>query len=448
MNIENLCELLLEALAEAGFNESTLFNYRGVIRRFSAFCKEKGFSEYSADVGQAYADDVISKKTGKFSKQRYFSQGRFARLLNSYCLTGSFDLSPMKRGLEEPCNEMLCGLYKDYISYLEDKYPNDNTLSFYRYEALCLFRFLESVGIFNLNDVSAATIVDYLKATKQNRQRAVLCGLRLYFTFIEREDLFAVINGMHTYRSKRIIPVLTDDEMSRLKETIESGGISNRDAAIILLGLSTGIRAIDLINLRLSNVDWNSETIAFKQSKTGNLVCLPLTVAVGNAIARYLYEDRPSGDNDYLFVRDLAPFGPLSGHSSCYAIVKNAFKKAGISKHDRIFGMHMLRHNAASVMVQNEVPVSTIAAVLGHSSTDTTDIYITTDEAYVKITKYGATLKSPPIWQVFRAVWARSAPISAPEDPFRPRRSLRRRAETLGIRAPRPNFLVGPASPG
>ena len=44
----------------------------------------------------------------------------------------------------------------------------------------------------------------------------------------------------------------------------------------------------------------------------------------------------------------------------------------------------MLRHNAASVMVRNEVPVSTIAAVLGHSSTDTTDIYITTDEAKLR----------------------------------------------------------------
>lgn len=384
MNIDNLCELLLEALAEAGFNESTLFNYRGVIRRFKTFCEEKGFSEYSTDVGQAYANDVISKKTGKFSKQRYFSQGRFARLLNSYCLTGSFDLSPMKRGMEEPDSEMLCRLYKDYISYLEDKYPNDNTLSFYRYEALCLFRFLESGGILNLDDVSAATVVDYLKTTKQNRQRAVLCGLRLYFTFIEREDLFAVINGMHAYRSKRIIPVLTDDEMSSLKETIKSGDISNRDAAIILLGLSTGIRAIDLINLRLSDIDWNSETISFKQSKTGNLVCLPLTVTVGNAIVRYLYEDRPSVDNDYLFVRELAPFGPLSGHSSCYVIVKNAFKKAGISKDGRIFGMHMLRHNAASVMVRNKVPVSTVAAVLGHSSTDTTDIYITTDEAKLR----------------------------------------------------------------
>ena len=45
MNIDNLCKLLLEALAEAGFIESTLFNYRGVIRRFKAFCKENGYSE-------------------------------------------------------------------------------------------------------------------------------------------------------------------------------------------------------------------------------------------------------------------------------------------------------------------------------------------------------------------------------------------------------------------
>lgn len=40
----------------------------------------------------------------------------------------------------------------------------------------------------------------------------------------------------------------------------------------------------------------------------------------------------------------------------------------------------MLRHNAASTMVKNEVPISTIAAILGHADIDSTDIYITTDE--------------------------------------------------------------------
>ena len=46
--------------------------------------------------------------------------------------------------------------------------------------------------------------------------------------------------------------------------------------------------------------------------------------------------------------------------------------------------MHMLRHNAASTMVKNEVPIETIAAILGHSTPDTTDIYITTDVERLK----------------------------------------------------------------
>lgn len=379
MKIDTICNSLLETLIQAGYNENTIFNYRGVIRRFKAFCKEKEAFEYTPELGQSYADDVNSKKTGKFSKQRYFSQGRFARLLTSYYYTGSFDLSVMKRRRKEPENQNLNKLYYEYDSYLREKYSNENTVRFYDYEVFCFFQYLDSIQIYGLREISAATIVDYLRTMKQSRQRAVLCGLRLYFTFIGRTDLFAVIAGMHAYRSKRIIPVLTDDEKDRLRDTIESGVISNRDAAIVLLGLSTGIRAIDLINLRLSNIDWNLETISFKQSKTGNLVNIPLTLAVGNAIAKYLYKERPKIDNDYLFVRALAPFDPLAGHTSCYAIVKNAFKKADISKDARIFGMHMLRHNAASTMVKNEVPISTIAAILGHASTDTTDVYITTD---------------------------------------------------------------------
>ncbi|KUO58428.1 MAG: hypothetical protein APF84_01665 [Gracilibacter sp. BRH_c7a] len=105
---------------------------------------------------------------------------------------------------------------------------------------------------------------------------------------------------------------------------------------------------------------------------------------VGNAIANYLSEERPKANNDFLFVRQLAPFDSLSDHASCYAVVERVFKRAGINKDNRIFGMHMLRHNAASTMVKNEVPIATIAAILGHANTDTTDIYITTDEFRLK----------------------------------------------------------------
>lgn len=85
-----------------------------------------------------------------------------------------------------------------------------------------------------------------------------------------------------------------------------------------------------------------------------------------------------------LFLRSFAPYTPFTGHASYYAVIKKVLKKAGITKVSRIFGMHLLRHNAASTMVKNEVPIETIAAVLGHSTPDTADIYITTDAILLK----------------------------------------------------------------
>lgn len=381
MNIDMICNVLLDTLAEIGYHEHTIFNYKGVIRRFKAFCEEKGLTEYNPDFGQTYADDVISTKTAKFSKSRYHLQGRFIRMLNSYYNTGTFDFSILKRGKVQPINDNHKKIYCNYGIFLRNRYENENTVHFYEYELYYLLQHLNAIQIYEIDKLSLIIVIGYLKAIKQSRQRAALCGLRLFIKYINRDDLYNAIEGIHAYRVKKIIPTLTDDEQQQIKDTIESANVTYRDAAIVLLGLSTGIRACDLINLKLSDIDWINETISFKQSKTGNTVCLPLTILVGNAIANYLSEERPKVNNNFLFVRQLAPFDSLSDHSSCYAVVQRVFNRAGIRKDNRIFGMHMLRHNAASTMVKNEVPIATIAAILGHANTDTTDIYITTDES-------------------------------------------------------------------
>lgn len=380
MSIDEICELLLEALADARYNESTIFNYRGVIRRFKAYCIENGITEYSPDVGQPYADDVVSTKTGKFSNNRYHTQGRFIRLLNSYYYTGEFCFEMMKRGKIQPEDPIHLQIYEGYLSFLSETYDNKNTKHFYEYGMYCLLQYMYRNRIADTEDLIIEDIYGYLAESKPERLREILCELRSIFRYLGREDLTNAIAGIHGPRFKRIIPTLTDEEFDRIKTVIEQEAVSLRDGAIVLTGLSCGIRACDLIKLKLSDIDWSNETISFRQSKTGNLVCLPLTAAVGNAIARYICEERPAADNDYLFVRQLAPFDPFADHAACHSIVARAFRKACISKDGRIFGMHMLRHNAASTMVKNQVPIETIAAILGHSSPDTTDVYITTDE--------------------------------------------------------------------
>jgi integrase len=355
-----------------------------VVRRFKAFSVERGETEYTPAFGKTYADDVVSAKTGKFSSNRFYTQDRFIRFLDSYYLTGTFDFSVKPRGRVTPENQGHKAIYQEYGSFLRSVHSNENTARFYEYEMYCLLQYMESVQLADVAELMPGNIVRYLQNAKINRQRAILCGLRGIFKYLRRDDLFASISGIHAQRIKRILPVLTDSEQQSIKKVLESGEISLRDSAIVIMGLTVGIRACDLIRLRLTDVDWNNETISFSQSKTGNMVCLPLTPTVGNALARYITEERPATKHDTIFVRQYTPFGPFVDHSACHSIVSGVFRKAGICKDGRIAGMHMLRHNAASSMVKNAVPIETIAAILGHSSPDSTDIYITTDEQKLK----------------------------------------------------------------
>ena len=384
MTIDEICSACINAIRAEGYNESTILNYEGVIRRFKQFCKELDITVYSSEIGKAYADDVISKKTGKFSKNRYHTQGRFYRLIDSYFSTGTFDFSLVKKGRIIPDNEDHQRIYTDYQDYLLTIYDNANTRHFYEYGMYCLLQFLNSKGLTDIQQLSPTLIMEYIKATKTTRQREMLCELRGIFRYLERVDLYNAIAGIHAPRIKKIIPVLTDSEIQKIYDCINEGKLSLRDAAIVIVGLSCGIRACDLIKLKLSDIDWNNETIQFKQSKTGNVVCLPLTERVGNAIFRYITEERPKVVNNHLFLRSFAPYAPFADHAACHSIVSKAFRIAGINNNGRMSGMHMLRHNTASTMVKNEVPIETIAAILGHAAPDTTDIYITTDVKKLK----------------------------------------------------------------
>jgi len=379
MTNEAICTAVIEALREARYNESTIFNYQGVIRRFYQFCSEHGMTEYTPSFGNLYANDVISKKTGEFSLNRYYTQGRFIRLLDSYYETGIFDFSAQLKGKSVPKHKKHFQIYDQYQEYLRQIYSNENTIYYYEYELLSFFQFLESMEIYSADLITVKIIMQYISASRQNRQRAVLCGLRSFLRYLNRDDLLTSISGIHVVRVKRIIKTLTEREVKSLSELVDSKALSLRNTAIVLFGLSSGIRACDLVKMKLSDIDWESETINFCQSKTGNYVCLPLIPVVGNAIFRYVTEERPVTDNDYLFIRENSPFTPLSGHTSYYAIIKKVLSKASIEKNDRIFGMHFLRHNAASTMIKNAVSVGTIASVLGHSDPNSTDIYITTD---------------------------------------------------------------------
>lgn len=274
---------------------------------------------------------------------------------NSFYLQGTFDFSMVTKEKNLPKSIHLIEIYQDYMEHLKTQYSNIGTIGFFQNGMLHLLRYMEDGGILTLKDLAVSDVVNYICSWSQKHQRNVLCILRNIFQHFGREDLYFAVAGIHPYRTKRIVPMFTDNEIMSIEEVLSSPSVSHRDAAIFFLGLTTGMRAVDVVDLRLANIDWDNETIFFQQSKTGNAVCLPLTVDIGNSIYRYILEERPRVDDDHVFLRSQAPFIPLGGHSTCYYIVSNILQRAGIQKDGRIWGMCMLRHNAASMMVQNSI---------------------------------------------------------------------------------------------
>ncbi len=146
---------------------------------------------------------------------------------------------------------------------------------------------------------------------------------------------------------------------------------------MVMLAFRMGLRSIDICNLHLSDISWESATISIVQQKTGKPLTLPFPVEVGNALCNYLLNGRPECNIPNVFITLKHPYRRLSGNSGCYrsTIVILGKKESGTDMR----GLHIARKTYASQLLEAKNPVSMISAALGHVDDSTVDEYLATD---------------------------------------------------------------------
>jgi integrase/recombinase XerD len=148
-----------------------------------------------------------------------------------------------------------------------------------------------------------------------------------------------------------------------------------RDRAAILLLARLGLRAGDIRQMDLADIDWPHASIRVS-GKSRYEATLPLTQEVGDAVLEYLRQGRPPVQITRLFVRMQAPWKPFHV-SAVSAIVARAIARAGIKTTFR--GAHVLRHSAATAMLRQGATLQQVGAVLRHRYLDTTAHYAKVD---------------------------------------------------------------------
>ena len=154
-----------------------------------------------------------------------------------------------------------------------------------------------------------------------------------------------------------------------------------RDYAILLLFARLGLRAGEVVDLTLDDLDWEAGRLHLR-SKGGRRDDLPLPADVGAAVAAYLQRGRPPCASRCLFLRLRAPWGGLGNATSISTLVARRLAHAGVQAPHT--GAHVFRHTLAAELLRHGASLVEIGALLRHRSPNTTALYAKVDFAALR----------------------------------------------------------------
>lgn len=389
IRVIDLCSEFQQELIRQRICRDSLDRYRKVLTEFSTYA---GTGFYSQSLGTGFLVEKFQERGGLVTsdeqsktEEYYF---RCIRMLAEYFNFGMIHTRiDIKGEIIWPEGFRAC-TEKFYASIIDEGLSYAYVIHS-RKVIKDLILFLDGVGICEPASISAEYNDAFIKSYYWLSPKGIegkLCMLRRYYRFLYLQGFItnplaeklpqASIQG----RSK--FPTCWDEETvssmkARLERTSPSG---KRSYAMVMLAADLGLRIGDIRDLKLSDINWNTKQISIIQNKTGKALLLPMSNDVGWALIDYLRNGRPYTDSAKVFVKHRPPYDEFPINSTLNHIFSTVLNRAGIppekSEHT---GWHTFRRSLATNLLQNNVEMTTISEILGHSDPDIAGKY------YVKL---------------------------------------------------------------
>lgn len=185
-------------------------------------------------------------------------------------------------------------------------------------------------------------------------------------------------------RRSSLSTALSDHEVDILLRSFDRvTPVGLRGYAATLCMVRLGLRVSEVAKIKINDIDWREGLLRIPISKARHPNVLPLPQEVGEAIVNYIQRGRPRTDDNerHIFVRHRRGKDRFSRNDCRDCIrqdLRRAFIRAGMPLPPG-GSTRILRHTAATKMIQKGVTLKEIADVLGHRSIDTTVIYARVD---------------------------------------------------------------------
>lgn len=370
-------------MMSAGFTELTIKGYSDAVRHFGAWLNANSirvrsvtpatldsFSAHRCKCAGNRSKNYISKKYAR-RVSRFFD---FLQKINAIDFVAAPNVEPTALWDEEG--------FARWLS--DDRGLVDISVTTY---VCSLKQILPNLG-YDAHQYCAQQIrrevIHYAEQNTTANTKRLTSALSAYLKYLVTKDLcsYSLIAAIPTVAHWQLTSLpryISTDDIQRVIQSCDTDQLPGmRDHAVLLLLARLGLRASDIVNLRLSDIDWHRATFRVR-GKARKESLLPLPQDAGDAILRYIQKGRFSNmPYEQLFLCVTAPHRPLGRSQNVANIVRSAIKRSGIAA-PQSCGAHLLRHSAATGWLREGVSLDSVSAILRHGGADITMHYAKSD---------------------------------------------------------------------
>jgi len=376
--LDDHIEPFLKHLRVAGYAERTLRKKRTVTRAFARWTRRKQIAV--DDLNDGHVAAFVARPPRRRKVHVRFELA-VMRLFIEYLRSCAGLQRPSLKD-EVSAAGALLQHYQDYLR--KDRGLTENSVQVYvPYIRDFLATQTTQTGNVSPESFDASIIRCFILEHTLHRSseytRLLCTALRSFFRFLvlcgqTLRDLSNSVPMVRKYRQAAVPAFLPPEEVERVLAATDRLTLTGRrDHAILLLLARLGLRAGEIVSLEMDDIRWRAGEIVIR-GKGRMIDHLPLLADVGEALARYLREDRGVSASRRVFLRIWAPHMGLTGPAAVGHIVRRALAQAGVRRSGR-GAAHLFRHGLATKMIRHGASMSEIAEVLRHRSQTTTAIY-------------------------------------------------------------------------
>lgn len=220
--------------------------------------------------------------------------------------------------------------------------------------------------------------------SRPHRDKTVTTHLRTFLQYLfgkgaTTNNLALSIPSTHQRWGARLPRHISSDGVEKILASVRRNPRHGaRDYAMLLLMARLGLRAAEVIAIRLDDINWRAgELLVRGKGQLHDRV--PITPEIGSALIQYLREERKNTHDRTLFVTHRAPHRAFVDGQILNTLLSEALAKTGQKPVTPYVGSHLLRHSLAVKLINSGSSLDEVRDVLRHRSRLSTMIYARLD---------------------------------------------------------------------